>query len=65
MQSWIEDAISLMQPRLLIYFQYYIGPFLKTFYKRARKRKDIFDDQKSIDEVASELNDAFQISILT
>jgi hypothetical protein len=59
MQSWIEDAISLIQPHLLFSFHYYIGPFLKTFYKRAYKGKDIFDDQKSIDEIVSELNDAF------
>lgn len=56
-QSWIEDAISLMQPHLLLYFQYYIGPFLKTFYKRASN--DVFDDPRNIDEIASELNNAF------
>jgi predicted transcriptional regulator len=58
MQSWIEDAISLIQPHLLFSFQYYIGPFLETFL-RANKGKDIFNDQKSINEFVSELNDAF------
>jgi DNA-binding MarR family transcriptional regulator len=74
-QSWTEDAISLIQPYLLSFFNWYIYPFLKTLYERVSNLNGGFNNRKNINEVfygfldrqsflldneiASELNDAF------
>jgi DNA-binding MarR family transcriptional regulator len=74
-QSWTEDAISLIQPYLLSFFNYYIYPSLKTLYKRVSNRRGGFNNQENEnevffdflfrrqflldDEIACELNDAF------
>jgi predicted transcriptional regulator len=50
-QTWIEDAISLIQPYLLFSFNYYINLFLDTLYIRASSQKGGVGDSKNINEV--------------
>ena len=50
-QTWIEDAISLIQPDLLFSFNYYISHCLKTLHKRISNLKGGFSDSKNINKV--------------
>src|ERR671918_236183 len=50
-ETWVEDAISLIQPSLLSFFNYYISPFIETLHKRIRNREGGFSDSKNINKV--------------
>jgi hypothetical protein len=72
--AFIEDAISLIQPYLLIFFNYYVSIFLKTLEKKVEGMKGgskmskelqvfsidpVFKGQLFDEESISELNKAF------
>jgi hypothetical protein len=50
-ETWVEDAISLVQPLLLSFFNDYISPFIETLHTRIRNREGGFSNFKNIGKV--------------